>query len=97
MVVAEEEAAIQPAPAVEAVVAVVVVPAEEVGVAADRAGVARVVNSVKADLRAAALEAASVFVVEKVFEVENGFAVETMARGAVTAAVSGTEGGTHTA
>lgn len=58
--------------------------------------VALMVNSVKADP-----EAAKVFagenMVENVFAAENGFAVETTARGAVTAAASGTEGGTVTA
>ncbi|SFV32188.1 hypothetical protein [Hyphomicrobium facile] len=79
-----EEAATQPAPAAEAaevVQAVVAVVQAEVGAAADREGVRRAVNSVKADLRAAAApEAANVFVVENgfaavnIFEVENDFA-----------------------
>lgn len=60
------------------------------------AGVALMVNSVKADP-----EAAKVFVVENGFAAASDFATENdfeiTARGAVTAAASGAEGGTPTA
>ncbi|CAA2140747.1 hypothetical protein [Hyphomicrobium sp. ghe19] len=91
---AEAEVATQPDPA--AVAAGVAVVKAEVG-AADRAGVALVVNSVKAGLPAADPEAANVFMAENGFAAANSFAVETTARGAVTAAASGMEGGTPTA